>query len=71
MSDLDTKLSAFGEQMVAGIKEAFPAPAPPVPPEQKPEQKPEEKPPAEKPEHPTPGKRSFGEWWFGMPAGKR
>jgi hypothetical protein len=71
VSDLDTKLTAWGERMVAGIREAFPAPAPPpaTPPATPPKDgdPPKEDPPkkVKSEDPPTPGKRrTLAEWWF-------
>lgn len=73
MADLKRELDGFGERMVSGIREAFPAPVVAAPPagsnpkaedETKPDPKPEVKPQT----HPTPGEHGGGKlaaWWFG------
>lgn len=68
MDELRNELKAFGEQMVTGIREAFPAPVPVAPPKT---ETPPETPPKTEPaktEHPVPGNHGGGKlaaWWFG------
>lgn len=70
MTGLDTKMTAWTEKVVSGIKEAFPSTPPPpstppvveAPPKETP---PKETPPPPKETPPVPGKKSLYEWWFG------
>ena len=63
-NDLVTAVNAMPERVVAAMRDAITAATQQQPPAQQP---PAQQPPAQQPEQqpaPTPGKRSFAEWWF-------
>lgn len=67
MTQLDEKMTAWSERITNNVKEAFPAAPADTPPADTPP-KDETPPKAETPptdNHPKPGKKTFGQWWFG------